>query len=273
MPTEPSTRSNMDTSNLIKNIIEGFEDDFNMIVGEFSDKFPDLKLEDFFKYWQDSHMDCLFANRFDPRELLESISEMNKYLIGELTTESLETVDEKRRLIAFYFIFCLFVKQPDNSLQRKIRLTFSDVSCIKELISNKTGSSINKTGARFIWNKLISMNAIDFVEERLIYGPSMLICKNVRRLGSEMETSKADDLLISNRNEALQFIENKLDPNLVEVVNVSTPYEQMKDALRLEEYMDSTIEFKTNGTIWQFVDQVRSLLYQSRADSHQRQDS
>lgn len=242
-------------SNQTKGIIEGFENDFNEIVEEFSKNASDLKLTEFFEYWTEKSIDCIFANRFDPRELVEAISEMNNLLVHILTDSSNES--KASHIVALYFLLCLFVKQPKR-FQSKIRLTCDDIIRVESLTCEAQESYPN-SDISFVWNKLKSIKAIDIVEERVIYGPSMLTCRGVKyvpdSISLQQQQSKAKD-----HKDSTIFLENEIEPSLLRIESIYTPYEQIKKSLNLDDYHDPTVEIVTNGTIGELLDQVKKSL-------------
>lgn len=233
-----------------KNIISGFEEDFKEIVGDFQNVSPNLDLKEFFAYWTNKSFDYIFANRFDPRELLESISEINRFLVKVIA----ETSDQEdgRRLIALYFMLCLCLKQPVR-LRRRIRFDCVDIIQVERLCSDSEG-------AKFAWNKLKSIQAVDVVEERTIYGPSMLNNRGSKK-GPETETSSET----MNANDDLIFIENKIEPTIQDLDGICEPYEQIKASLKLDEYADSTVELVSEGPIREIIDETKHILLNYKA--------
>lgn len=204
-----------------KPIIEGFDEDFARIQEEFEVSSPNLRLSDFFTYWQQNHLDCLFANRFDPRELFESIKELYSFLIEQ-------TSSRKSKIITLYFLLCLYCRQP-KSLRIKIRMTIDDFGSFQEVL--------DESDPKFVWTRLISMKAFELVEDRNIYGPSMLNRK-------KKKVVEIDD----------SYIQDKIEPNVVELDSLCAPYEMIREALGLGE----------RGSIGELLIQAKSLLHNLR---------
>lgn len=238
-----------------KNIIQGFGKDFEEISEDFKLLSPDLNLKEFFTYWTDKSLDCIFANRFDPRELLESISEINRFLVKVIVDSSDQ--DDSKKLVALFFMLCLSVKQPVR-LRRKIRFNCDDIILVEKLCNGNHQ-------ATFAWNELKSMQAVDFVEDRTIYGPSMLNNRGSKR-GLEEETTNLD-LMDQERRDGLKFLENKIEPILKDLDSMCEPYEQMKSSLKLDEYSDSTVELISNGSMREFINEAKQILYEFKSGS------
>jgi hypothetical protein len=247
--------------NKYKHIIEGFSDDFNYIREEYTSRSPDLRLEDFFAYWRESHMDCIFANRYDPRELLESINEINRKLVSIVTND---LTQDDAKLTALYLLLCISAKQPCR-LRQKIRMTCDDAIKVHKLC-DRAGVSKGHGDAKFCWYHLRHTDGIDFVEERLIYGPSML---RSRTHGRDESEEPADDPSELAQKDRAEFIESKLEPALVELDNLSNHYKQMRDSLKLDGVSDATVEIESNGTLTDYVDQFKSLLRDYKASQMQ----
>lgn len=241
-----------------KNILEGFQEDFETIKNEFVASSKNLRLEDFFSYWRNARMDCLFANRFDPRELLESIKEMNKKLVAVVTDD---TLNLQTRLVALYFLFCVAAKQP-NRFRRKIRLTCHDAIELQKLCIEVKQQNSHED-AKFCWQNLRIRDAIDFVEERVAYGPSML--RSRRYQVDEEETSSMEPITAEQKNTG-DFIENKLEPAIKDLDSLSAQYRQIKDILRLSEVSGATVDLIDSETSFTgYLDQAKDLLRDYKA--------
>lgn len=248
-------------SNRPKKIIEGFENDFTQITSEFSRQSPSLRLDDFFRLWSEMRMDLIFANRYDPRELLESILELNKRLVSIVTNYLAQ--DLESRTVSLYFLLCLFEKQPKR-LRQRIRLTPDDAVSIQGTCQQVKQLKFH-SDASFAWYHLRKARAIDFVEERLIYGPSMLTHRGAR----EVEESHPNqiDPVIESRRDSIKFIENKIEPTIAEFESVYTNYEKIKDMLKLNDINDTTVEFESQGDIRGFLDQAKTLIEDYKAET------
>lgn len=245
-----------------KQIIEGFDEDFGHIVERLTRSSPSVRLNDFFKYWTDNHLDCLFANRFDPRELLEAVTEMNKRLVDALIDSSKAV---EHRLIALYFILCLYLKQPER-YRRKIRLTCDDVTDIQALCAMVEQAKGHKD-ANFSWHKLRQTDSIDFVEERQIYGPSMLIGRGVPS-DNQTIVPRPSDPLTNFRNNSVAFIEDKVEPAINELVSVCKHYERVKEELGLSNVSDATVDIESTGSVADHLQQAHDLVQEFKSDHH-----
>ena len=237
-----------------RKIIDGFDDDLYTITQEFS-RIPALRLENFFQYWKDKHMDCIFANKFDPRELCETIFEMNKKLV-EMISDNCKN-DLKSATLALYMLLCISEKQP-SMLRQKIRLTCSDAINIQKLCED-VERTLNHCDATFAWNRLRESDSIDFVEERLIYGPSMLNSRRMNREGFTLQSEKFVPINQIQQNFS-EFIEQKIEPSILELSNLSGNYEQVRNALKLDEVDDSTVDIVSKGSVAEFINEAKSLL-------------
>lgn len=240
-----------------KNIIEGFKDDFDLIVNLFreenqNDGFKNYRLVSFFELWNKKFVDCIFVNRFDPRELLEAISNMNQCLVSILCQND---QNDLGRLVSLYFLLCLYVKQPAR-LRRKIRLTCDEATVIQSLYSNLKQSGY-ESDAEFAWNYLKNLEAIDIVEESVVYGPSMLSNRASRKHQIVHCESVGEGC-----NDTKEFIQNRIEPILSELNSYYTPYNQIKGTLKLDEYRDSTVEIQNNENLGDLLDQARNTLYE-----------
>jgi len=235
----------------IKGIIEGFDHDFDNVVQNFQRRYPNMRLREFLNYWAEESMDLLFANRFDPRELYESLDEINKFLMSIVADNSNLGVPHKT--IALYFALCIYVKQPPH-IRHKIRLTPQDTESISDLLKNSLDSSWHLDLA-FVWNQLRALAAIDFVEERCIYGPSLLTNR-----GSKKET-EAHCSGKDYHKESFRFLEDKIEPTVAEIDNLCVPYESIKETLRLNDFKDPTVDVRSVGTVKEFIDQAKGMLH------------
>lgn len=244
-------------SRVTKEIVEGFENDFFDIVENFTQKSPDLKLVSFLDYWNVNNIDCLFANRYDPRELLEAISDMNTLLVQTLTDPSNQR--DEVRITALYFLLCLHVKQPCR-LRRKIRLTCGDLIFIQNLTQNMS-PQVPISDVMFVWKRLKEMQAIDYVETRIIYGPSLLTNKGAKR-DLESDIFQQSEI-IEEQREAREFIQNKIEPELVEMETLYAHYEQIKESLRIDSYQNpANVDMGKNGSLKEFIDKAKAVVEQ-----------
>lgn len=248
-------------SRLTKEIIEGFEEDFTDIVRDFSLNHPDLRLVNFLDYWEKKNMDCLFANRYDPRELLEAISDMNVLLVQTLTDLSNQGNDQ--RIVALYFLLCLFMKQPSR-LRRKIRLTCCDLIFIQNLTQCDSLKG-PRSDVKFVWKRLKELQAIDCVETRIMYGPSLLtICRATKR---DLESGiQQPNEMNEEHIEALEFIRNKIDPELAEIESLCTSYERIKESLKIDNYQDPNNSIGTHGTLRELIDKAKAVTEQLKEE-------
>lgn len=203
----------------IKGIIDGFDEDFNSLVSQFPESYPNVRLTEFLNYWNENHFDYLFANRFDPRELLESLDQINQFLVNVL----LEHPDTNSWLLSLYFILCIRVKQHSR-VKCRIRLRLEDAILIEKLISSLETS--NKSDAQFAWTYLKRNDAIDFVEERNIFGPHILRKGGVKDYCDIAKLAEFND-------ESVKFAESYLDPLLQGIESIIEPYEELKRSLKL----------------------------------------
>lgn len=235
-----------------KKIIEGFETDFDEINRGFNSYDTDQKLEHFLTFWKEKKIDLLFANRFDPRELLDSICELNRRLVSILVGD--QDHDNQARLTALYFILCLYVKQPERFSQ-KIRLTINDVVKIQRFCEQETQSR-SHSDALFAWTHLRQLEAIDFVEERLIYGPSMLSKRGFESADGTESLPTINDAY----RESLRFIEERLDPAMAELQSINSNYEKVRELLDLNGVSDATVELESKGNVGELLREATDLI-------------
>lgn len=243
-----------------KHIIAGFFEDLELIEKEFCELSPDLRLDDFFSYWKCTRMDCLFANRFDPRELLEMIVEINKTLVPIVANQYNNLVS---RVVALYLLLCISAKQPDR-MRRKIRLTCEDAISLSQLC-DLVKQQRSHNDARFAWYQLKKTDSIDFVEERHHYGPSLLKHRGVPST-TEANSPQVDPFAASKRDTA-SFIQSKIEPAIGYLDRLSTDYCQFRDILKLDEINDATVDIESNGTIRDYLEQAKSLVREYKARS------
>lgn len=217
----------MDLTTSFLDIIEGFDTDLQELAEAFKDKSLDLHLADFFDFWDEQEIDYIFANRYDPRELFDAISEMNKRLV--LVAAGVKSQDFQHRVVAMYFLLCVFVKQP-LEMKQKIRFSCDDAVAIRGLISECSCAQTAKD-IDFAWRYLVDKDAIDIVEQRLIYGPSMLTSRGVKR--RQVDESSVTDRVLEARQESADFIDTKIEPALAELESMSVSYGFIKDVLGL----------------------------------------
>lgn len=214
-------------SNRSKGIIDGFDEDFVRIVDNFRTK-ADSGIDDFFEIWDELALDYIFANRYDPRELIDAITEINKRLV--LTLVGLKTQDSHHRIVAIYFLLCLHAKQPPN-MKQKIRMTCDDAISVQEFCSQTCGPQLGKD-VWFAWKYMLINEAIDIVEQRKIFGPSMLSFKGVKK--DHINDANTTERVLEDRQESLGFIDNKLQPHLDQLENLIANYAYIKDVLEID---------------------------------------
>lgn len=237
----------------MKGIIDGFDQDFSMVVREFSQVSPNLRLVEFFKFWNDHSLDCIFANRYDPRELLESISKINEVLVQTLASQ---TNGNNNRIVALYYLLCTYLKQP-RRFRQKIRFNCDDIITTENMCYGRTLPPNFHRDARFAWRQLKRLQAVDFVEERLIYGPSMLSNKGTKK---SVEPEQSDIMVNVDNSDINRFLESKIEPAMNELEQICRPYEQLRDFLRLNECSNSTVEMTTQRSFADLLAQARSLV-------------
>lgn len=223
----------MDSTRATKSLIDGFDEDYDTIVEEFRSNHPELRLEEFLKYWDSSYLDCIFANRFDPRELCEALEEINRFLVKKLLDP---TTIQTGRVVCIYMILCIAAKQP-NVFRRKIRLTCEDAVTVSRVIEEQTGLA-HRDDLNYAWKRLKSLDAILFVEDKITYGPSLLtnraggrkvMTEDMRKLASINSQPEGDTI-----DNARAFYQNKIDPLLQEIQGVARPYDEIKASLELD---------------------------------------
>lgn len=243
----------------VRSIIDGFEEDLENIFNDVRQQ-EDPCLEFFLDYWESNHFDCIFANRYDPRELLEAISYMNQKLIEYAVDHRRAEVD---RFTALFFLLCLSIKQPSN-LRRRVRLTCKDTLEIDKLCREADPKLERlKTDAVFVWMYLMQISAIDFVEERSVFGPSMLVNKGKKKpYGSFDESNEA----IDEERVETKFLEEKIYNNLAELEGILPQYELIRESLNLDNYNDITVDLKSDGTLREHLNTAKSLLNVFRSE-------
>jgi len=237
-----------------KRIIEGFDKDLKDVIATYLEKSPDVRLRVFFTFWNENCLDCLFANRYDPRELLEAITEMNKILVSELVNQqnSLEF-----RTGVLYFVLCLFQKQPER-LRRRIRLECADTIKVGKLALEITDLK-GHSDAVFAWKKLKSENAIDIVEYRTIYGPSMLNKRSGSAYGNN--TIRNTQLHDAERS-VLDFLAEKVEQPLDELTDLCRNYDSMRNVFDRDEFSHEVIKVHDKRPLSDFIDRARSIIEQ-----------
>lgn len=232
-----------------KRIIEGFEQDFSSVVENFVSFSPQLELMKFYEFWNNERLDYLFANRYDPRELVEAITHMNENLVDKLTNT---TNQDTSRIVALYFIFCLYSKQPAH-IQRKVRLTCRDAVVIQDFVKN--GQEVMYRNSRFVWNQMKTKQFINLVEERKIYGPSMLKKQDANLLANSKEFTTQ-----ISHNESIKFFDEHITYHLNEVESMLEHYNELKGKLELDGISDPTVEINSTGTLTEFISQAKDML-------------
>lgn len=204
----------------LANIIEGFETDFNVISDEFPRLYPNVKLSEWFRYWRTKSMNLIFANRLDPRDLLEAITAMNDYLINVLASD--------KWLVALYFLLSISILQPER-MKQKIRLSFEDFISLEDRIRHQ---DVNARDVAFVWKYLRNKQAIDIVESRDLYGPQTLKSLKSFTRPSSKSDQPSDPAQVA-RSDAISFLEQKLEPAMQEIIGILEPYEALKSSLGL----------------------------------------
>lgn len=248
-------------SNKPKGIIDGFDHDFNQICHEYSSSYPNLGLTEFFNYWISKKLDLLFVNRYDPRELLESISEMNKYLVSRLMNDNGAT---NYWLVAIYMMLCIFVKQPQR-LKRKFRMKMEDLIYVEKLIEAKKTLFQDSCGPTFAWKCLKNLDAIELVEERNICGPQILKKGGNKEYHDYDELATRTDPLVTIKKDSKVFLETKIEPSLLEIESLLAPYESIKKSLQLDPSGNDPITTS-------YIKQAKELIEKFKADIENPQE-
>lgn len=235
-----------------KYIIDGFDEDLEYITNEFSKYSSTLRFVDFLNFWKENYMDCLFANRFDPRELLEAITEINYKLVLIISD-----VDGRlqARLTSLYMLICICRKQPER-MRRKIRLTCEDAVNFNKLCDHIKQNYLHDD-ADFIWDHLRELDAIEFSEERQVFGPSML---DYRKISNKKSSKKA-----AQTQSSIESSEEHINPEsdirtaLDELASLSAVYDNLRNMLQLGDVVDESFGIESNETVRELIDQAKSM--------------
>lgn len=203
-----------------KGLIDGFDEDLLRISQEFAEISTNLQLLDFFKYWKDNILDLIFVNRYDPRELLEAIAEMNKLLVSKLDSE----IGNNQWAVALYMLLCIYMKQP-QSVSLPIRMTMDEFLKVEKSIYAKTGDLI------YAWKCLKNMNAIHIAEEKALYGPQLLKKGGNKTYDWAYQQSKQIESL---KEDTRNMIENH-EKEIGEFESMLGPYKHILTSLNLED--------------------------------------
>lgn len=223
----------------VKNIIDGFDIDFDRMVSEFPKKSPTFRLQEFFEFWKDKKFDCIFANRVDPRELLESIKELNFFLVS-LLEQKIESPDctDATVIVTLYFLLCLYSKQPER-FKTKIRMTIPTAIRIDKFVHDyKTRNAEDfSKDVDYVWKKLRAIRSIEFVEELQIYGPSMIASRNAGSNVTKPTTSTgARSLRQDSKKTTSSFLRNDFKMTFDKLDQLSEMYNTTKEKLDLDSY-------------------------------------
>lgn len=240
-----------------KGIIGGFEEDFLEVAEKFRAQAAGSGITDFFALWDGLAMDYIFANRYDPRELFDAINEMNRVLV--LSLAGLKTQDPHLRIVAIYFLLCLYAKQPAN-MKQKIRMTCDDAVSAQQFFSQICGDQLGKD-VWFAWKYLLKNQAIDIVEQRTILGPSMLSFKGAKK--DQLNDANTTERLLQNRRDSLNFIESKLEPQLDQLESLGASYAHIKEVLELDKVPDCP---KSDKNISEIVRDAKSTVNEYKSD-------
>lgn len=213
-----------------KHIIEGFSDDLVTVAEKFAARHPECELLGFLNFWDDEHLDCLFANRFDPRELIEAISEMNSNLTDTLLAPHHQ---DMIKIVAIYLLLCIYMRQPER-FRCKLRWTCQDLISIETWCNTMVDKS-NNPHPRQALGQLKAFRAFDLVEERKMYGPSL-----IRRGAKDLEekSNHCSSPVTEELRETMEFLECKIEPSLSEMANIHAQYDAFRQALQLSNYKE-----------------------------------
>lgn len=246
------------SSKKLKHIIERFSEDIESIAERFSSKYPLCQLVDFLELWEEEHMDCLFANRFDPRELIEAISEMYTCLTDVLVSHAQDAI----KTTALYMLLCIYVKQPER-FRSKFRWTCQDLIGI-ESWCNTVEEKYNNLDPKRALKQFKALNAFDLVEERKIFGPSMI--RRSAKDPRERPASQVTCPLEEERKDTMEFFETKLEPSLVGLRNIYAQYDQFRQALELSNYREIGERTDTNTNAGVYLDQAANSLAEFKSN-------
>lgn len=234
-----------------KHIVEGLDEDLDHIGSEFAKLSPALRLEDFYTFWTNANMDCLFANRFDPRELLEMITEVNKKLVSRIVDKE---NDLQSRLVALYLLLCISGQQPER-LRRRIRLTCTDFIGFNHHLCADLRQTYSHDDASDAINLLLELKAINITEERSEYGPILL---EQRKSSARPADGSMDlyELEPERSDNELDQIESTLE----ELEHLGEDYDYLRDLLNLNEVNDAAVEIESTGTLKEYLSQSKNLI-------------
>lgn len=236
-----------------KKIIAGFNETLETIINKFSEHSAKLLLSDFLDFWDAHHMDCLLANRYDPRELIEAITEMFRCLVIKATDQSVKEL--KDRIIVLYFLLCLFTKQP-ALFRRKIRLTCMDAVYFHKLCEKAT-LLYGHDDCRSAWNELLDREAIYISHERLVHGFSML--------NNRWQSSQDPNAVSTSDQEldidSISFI-SKIQSKIEDLNRASRQYEIIRQGAKLDQHVEANMEIPPMRSLDELTNRAKEILDQ-----------
>ena len=141
-------------------------------------------------------------------------------------------------------------------------MTCQDAVLIQKLC-DEVGHSKGHDDAKFCWFHLRHSKAIDFVEDRRIFGPSMLTSRG--HSNRDDDSTTLEDPLEVARKDTIGFLKDKLDPVVRDIDQLSEQYKEIRQILKLDEAYDATVELESRGPLTDFLDQAKSLLRDYKA--------
>lgn len=155
-----------DMESLIDRFLNFKQEDSQEEGGGGGEKKLCLRFKHFADVWRDSGFSLIFRGRVSENEMQEFIEEM----FADLLTQTAPQEPFGRRVAILYMLYSLFVKQPSiNSLQVRIRLTFSKYEELKKLVSE--AKELEQFDVCFVWYKLLAVGGIEFVAAPRRCGP------------------------------------------------------------------------------------------------------
>jgi hypothetical protein len=161
-----------------KYIAAGFRQDMELLFSKFidnerqnesepkSEPLIRLRFSRFAQIWTQLNFSFIFKARINDNELREFIDEIYLEVLPNCSRDK----PFERRVASLYLLYSLFVKQPQNkTIQQRIRINYYYLSEIRELVEKS--KQLDQLEVCYIWYKLLSLKAIDFVHVSRLMGP------------------------------------------------------------------------------------------------------
>ena len=201
----------------IKYVAAGFKEDLESLFNLYL-TCSSVRFCDFVDCWKKMKFSLIFTCKLNQGEMKDFVEECFRITLKYFKEER----EAEKKIAIVYFLYCFYSKQPLDP-KIKIRLTLEEFKLFKDL--NQLCLNNGHLDTCYMWCKLLSIGAFDFVARERLYGPSYIA--NTRRMASH-ETAESsgpsnDKTLLESLSKQVELLQ-KLDSHYSKMKKKSILY-------------------------------------------------